>query len=143
MGRTAEKISLFSEWMKGDHVFVHLDARRDGVIVPAHLRETANLKLKLSYGFQGEISQDDLGVSAYLKFNGQYEQCVLPWSAIWGLSNEEGETCLWTEELPAELAHLGKLPKMEPKQLIPAQAPKLSVVGKTSTRQKPELRRIK
>ena len=140
MGRTAEKISVFTDWMKGDHVFVHLDARRDGVIVPAHLQETANLKLKLSYGFQGEISQDESAVSAFLKFNGQYQQCVLPWNAIWGLTNEDEETCLWTEDLPAELAHLGKLP---PKPLIPVQAPKLSVVGKTSARQKPELRRIK
>jgi len=143
MSRAAEKISLFSDWMKGDHVFVHLDARRDGVAVPQHLRETANLKLKLSYGFQGEISHNNESISAYLKFNGEYQQCILPWNSIWGLSNEDGETCLWTEELPAELAHLGKLPKMESKPLASTPAPKLSVVGKTSSRQKPELRRIK
>lgn len=155
-----EKIALFAEWMKGDHVFVHLDARRDGVSVPPHLAMNENLKLKLSYHFQGETTHDDAAISVYLKFNGKYEQCILPWSAIWGLSNSDGETCLWTENLPPELAHLSTTPPLsiqplsaQPHSVPPlAQAqpePKaekkspLSLVDKPSDRKKPALRRIK
>ncbi len=140
--RTDEKIAIFTEWMKGDHVFIHLDSRREGVIVPDHLRESAALKLKLSYGFQGETKFDNESVTAYLKFNGDYFGCVVPWNALWGLTNREGESCLWTDELPEELAHLAQVPAMDQATTAERKPPQLSVVEKPM-KKKPVLRRIK
>ena len=140
--RLEEKIAIFTEWMKGDHVFVHLDSRRDGVDVPQHLRSSAGLKLKLSYGFQGETKHDAEAITAYLRFNGDYYGCVIPWPAVWAITNSEGESCLWTDELPEELAHLAQVPEMETTPPEEKKAPHLSVVEKPQ-KKKPELRRVK
>ena len=141
--RTAEKIALFTEWMKGDHVFVHLDARTSGVHVPPHLSYNSSLKLKLSYAFQGETRHDENGVSAFLKFDGEYVHCMMPWASIWGMTNGEGETCLWTEQLPEELAHLANIPPIAPKQKAGKKPPALTLVEKSDTKKKPVLKRIK
>ena len=145
-----QKITVFADWMKGDHVLVHLDARAEGVSVPQHLSASPNLALKLSYLFHGETKHDETAISAYLRFNGQYQLCVIPWSAVWGLSNGEGESRVWPEDLPKELAHVAAAASATPASEAAAEAPKeshppsLSIVGKKSGGgKKPKLRRVK
>lgn len=98
-----KKIELFEEWMKADHILIHLDARAEGVVVPENHSQDPALTLKLSYLFQGVTTHDDLAISVYLKFQGIYKECVIPWSAIWGMSSEKNEQFVWPESLPAEL----------------------------------------
>ncbi|MFN8390969.1 MAG: hypothetical protein U0136_11830 [Bdellovibrionota bacterium] len=100
---TKQKIECFESWMKGDHVLVHLDSRKPGVQVPPHLKDNPSLTLKLSYGFQGETTHDAEQISVYLKFAGQYQLCLLPWAAIWGLTNADSENKVWPADLPKEL----------------------------------------
>ena len=146
----AAKIALFAEWMEDDHVLVHLDARHEGVHVPQHLSGSPNLALKLSYKFQGEVKHDDEVITAFLKFKGEYFQCIIPWSAVWGISSSEGESRVWISELPKELAHLAdtlgagtvtastKPGKTDGKK----RKPSLSVVDK-GDRKPPVLKRVK
>lgn len=106
--RTIQKMKLFEEWMEGDHVLIHIDGGNPGVDVPPHLKGNPSLTLALSYQFQGETSHTDRSISAYLRFRGSYHHCIIPWEAIWGMTNPDGENRLWAEDLPAQLmAQLG------------------------------------
>ena len=97
------KQRIFDELMGGDHAFVHLDARQEGVEVPAHLKSNPALMLKLSYHFQGEIARDDVAISASLRFSGNYFDCVLPWKSIWGFTGADQKQLVWPEDMPTEL----------------------------------------
>ena len=153
---TEEKIKTFGEWMEDDHVLVHLDTRVSGVEVPKHLTGSPNLSLKLSYLFQGETKHDEHGVSAYLRFSGEYFRCVVPWEAVWAISSSAGEMRIWKDSIPKELAHLAdtlaaraaesvstaKNPEKKPSN-APRVAPSLSVVEKPGGKKPPALKRIK
>ena len=101
--KTAEKRECFEQWMKGDHVLVHVDTRSEDVQVPESHLGDASLTLKLSYFFQGETTHDELGIISYLKFDGQYVKCSLPWNSLWGMTSSSGETQVWPEDVPREI----------------------------------------
>jgi stringent starvation protein B len=101
--RNEEKLSLFDEFMKGDHIMVHIDAKNQSVKVPESLKDNPSLTLKLSYHFQGEITRDEKGIYAYLKFDGNYSECILPWDKIWGITASDGQNKVWPEDMPKEL----------------------------------------
>jgi stringent starvation protein B len=100
---TTPKQQLAEEWLRGDHIMVHLDARRDGVVVPAHLGGQPGLSLKISYLFNTQPTVDERGIYAPLRFGSEYFECSLPWGAIWGLSSEKGELRIWPDSVPVEL----------------------------------------
>lgn len=102
LARGKEKRKVFDEWMKGDHVIVHISTSVAGVILPASLQQQSTTALKMSYLFQGETEVSDLEVTAWLKFSGQYFQCVAPWDAVWGLVNADGEEKIWHDDIPRE-----------------------------------------
>ncbi len=110
-----KKREVFEKSMKGDHVLVHIDSTKDGVIVPAHLNGNSALTLKLSYYFQGSTHHDESGIIANLVFSGRFFECVIPWDAIWGMTNDKRESSLWVQDVrldvPRELpsAHLGSV----------------------------------
>jgi len=98
-----EKQTIIEQWFANDHVLIHLDARRDGVDVPKHLRDNHSLTLKVSHLFQGPTSWNDVHLMALLKFNGDYYRCVVPWTAVWGMTSSENEQRIWPEDLPTEV----------------------------------------
>jgi hypothetical protein len=97
------KKTLFDEWIQDDHILVHLDARKDAVIVPSHLKDQHALTLKLSILFQGETKSDENEISTYLRFNNEYFQCIIPWDAVWGMTSDQGLQKIWEKELPKEV----------------------------------------
>ena len=101
--RNIQKQKRFAEWMKGDHVMLHLDARREGVQLPEHLMNNPSVTLKLSYNFQGSTTIDDRQITSYLRFGGVYHECVIPWSAVWGITASTDENQIWPEDLSREL----------------------------------------
>jgi stringent starvation protein B len=116
--KTLNKKSCFEEWMKGDHVLLHLDSRKEGIVVPSQLFNNPGLTLKISYFFQGETVHDDCSICSYLRFGTNYFQCQIPWSAIWGISSSNGEQKIWPEDIPREI-------------LLQMAREKLSSVGKS------------
>ncbi|MEO8178500.1 MAG: ClpXP protease specificity-enhancing factor SspB [Deltaproteobacteria bacterium] len=87
-------------------VFVHLDPRRPGVIVPLVFAKQPNLVLQL--GLNMAISIPDLevgdsGLSCTLSFNRRPHFCRLPWSAIYALIGQEGGGMVWPEDVPPEV----------------------------------------
>lgn len=101
--RNKEKIECFEEYMKGDHALVHLDARKPGVELPNEHHGNPALTLKLSYFFRGETTHDNQKIESFLKFHGEYCRCILPWSAVWGITSSNGENQLWPQDMPKEL----------------------------------------
>lgn len=93
--------------LKHGSVFVHLDPRREGVVVPQWLADQPQLVLQLGLNFAipiPDLEIDDLGVRCTLSFNRTPFQCELPWAAIYALVADDGQVTLWPTELPAELA---------------------------------------
>lgn len=92
-----DKRSAFEKFICGDHVFVHLDATRDSVIVPVHLKGNKALTLKLSYYFQGKTILDINSITADLLFSGRFFECVIPWNSIWGMTSDKRENRQWLD----------------------------------------------
>jgi stringent starvation protein B len=87
-------------------VFVHLDPRRPGVIVPAGFTKQPQLVLQI--GLNMAISIPDLdvteeGITCTLSFNKRPQFCSLPWSAIYALIGEQGGGMVWPEDVPPEV----------------------------------------
>ena len=89
--------------MQDDHTLLHLDSRRAGVELPQNLLGQHSVTLKLSYRFQVETTHDDTGIMSYLRFSGQYVRCVMPWTAVWGMSASDNRRTIWPEDIPKEV----------------------------------------
>lgn len=103
MAKAEVKLELFDRLMQQEHILLHIDARRPGVSVPDNLASQNALSLKLSYAFQGETLRDDKQISSYLKFDGEYFNCIIPWTAVWGMSAADGKQTIWPEDVPKEI----------------------------------------
>jgi len=89
-------------------VLVHLDARRDGVCVPAHLKTNPQLLLQIGLNLPvpiRDLEVSDDGVSCTLSFNRTPFPCVLPYPAIFAMVSEDGgHAMVWAEDVPVEVA---------------------------------------
>lgn len=88
------------------NVFVHLDPRVDGVVVPAWHAQKPQLVLQLGLHFAVPIPDlkiDDRGVRCTLSFNRSPFSCDLPWTAVYAMVAEDGQVTVWPTELPPEL----------------------------------------
>jgi stringent starvation protein B len=86
---------------------LHLDARRDGVVVPTHLKGEAHLVLQ--YGNDLPIPIPDLqidenGVSATLSFARTPWPTVIPWSAVYVVTSPDGRGVLYQEDVPGDVS---------------------------------------
>ncbi len=88
-------------------VFVHLDPRREGVIVPSWLKRQPQLVLQVGLNMAVRIPDLDIGEQAVcctLSFNRSPFFCRVPWSAVFGLVGEDGRGRIWPEDVPLEIA---------------------------------------
>ncbi|MBM4281334.1 MAG: hypothetical protein FJ137_11435 [Deltaproteobacteria bacterium] len=101
-----EKLRMFARLIEQGMTMVTLDARRDGVSVPAHL--SAELMLNLNFCLRfgiNDFAYDDDGVRATLTFHKVPFFCEVPWSAVYQLtSTVNADRLVWPDSLPAELA---------------------------------------
>ena len=102
---------------------VHLDARRPGVVVPPQHAHDPHLRLNLSYRYGiHDFDVSDQRIQATLSFGGRPFRCILPWTAIFGITSSvthDGQ--VWPEDIPADVAELEREPDAPEK-------PKLSAV---------------
>lgn len=89
-------------------VLVHLDARRDEVKVPKHLKTNPQLILQLGLNLAvpiRDLDVSDEGVSCTLSFARTPFFCVLPYTAIFAIVSDDGKKAMvWPEDVPAEVA---------------------------------------
>lgn len=100
-----EKRARLTELLADQLVFVHLDARAEGVCVPEHLQDEAALVLKLSHRFGLEtFDVGPVDVVAGLSFGGTRFRCVLPYTAIFAFSTDEQPfVAFYPDAAPAEV----------------------------------------
>ena len=106
MIETDKRESLL-ELLEEGVVMLHLDARREGVIVPGHLRDDPCLRLNIAYGFNlPALEVDAEGVYAVLSFGGRDFPCTLPWSAVFAMTlpDLEHRGRLWPQTVPPEVS---------------------------------------
>ncbi len=88
-------------------MFIHLDPRRDGVIVPGWLKRQPQLVLQVGLNMALPIPDLDIGEQAIcctLSFNRSPIFCRVPWPAVFGLVGEDGRGRIWPEDVPLEVA---------------------------------------
>lgn len=93
--------------LEGASVYLHLDPRRDGVIVPKWLTNQPQLVLQVGFNMAVRIPDLDIGddgVSCTLSFNRSPFWCHLPWTAVYGLVGEDGRGMIWPDDVPEELS---------------------------------------
>jgi stringent starvation protein B len=85
-------------------VMVTIDARREGVEVPPHLTDDAQLRLNLSFRFGLPMEVGDWGVEARLTFGGVPFNCRLPWDALYIVfSHVTGQPFVFPQDVPPEV----------------------------------------
>jgi stringent starvation protein B len=92
--------------LEGPSLFVHLDPRRPGVIVPKWF--TGQPQLVLQLGLNMAIPIPDLKVeeeamTCTLSFNRAPFWCRLPWNAVYALVGEDGRGMVWPDDVPPEV----------------------------------------
>ncbi len=116
--------------LQGPSVFVHLDPRKKGVVVPSNFRKQPQLVLQLGLNMAVQIPDlrvDDDGLTCTLSFSRSPFWCVLPYSAIYALVSEDGPGMVWPDDVPPEVAAQmqAAVAKQQPKR----PRPKLAAVG--------------
>ena len=88
-------------------VFIHLDPRKPGVLVPARLRNQAQVVLQIGLDMPVPIPDlrvDEEGVFGTLSFKGVPFTCFVPWGSVFALVGDDGKGMVWVSEMPSEVA---------------------------------------
>ncbi len=139
MARTPDKRQTLLHFLERGVTMVHLDARKDGVVVPSQYAQEPHLRLNLSYRYSiPDLTMNDRHVQATLSFGGTPFQCVLPWTSIFGITSHAGEGQVWPEDLPGEVME-GIATKRDPKAPSGAKGrPVLRCVQNTGEEEAPD-----
>lgn len=96
-----------------DTVFLHLDGRAHGVVVPARLRTQPQVVLQVGHNMPVPIPDlrlDHAGVYGTLSFKGVPYTCFVPWDAIFAVVGEDGKAHGFGSVPVDALAQAGMLP---------------------------------
>src|SRR4051812_14931527 len=86
---------------------LHLDARREGVVVPAHLKGEPHLVLQYGHDLPipiPDLHVDEYGVSATLSFEWTPRATVVPRSAVYVVTAADGRGVLYQEDIPSDVS---------------------------------------
>lgn len=104
------KMQVAKALMADSSIFVHLDARRSGVLLPKKLMPKAQVVLQIGNDMPVPIADLNIGtdgISGTLSFQGNHREfkfyCEVPWDAIFALVNESANGYTWKEDMPYEL----------------------------------------
>lgn len=99
------KPSALKELLRTHHsVYVHLDSRRDGVIVPKNLRQpqlSLMLGLNLTVPIK-DLSVDTKGWHATLSFDRSPFTVFVPWEAVFAIVGDSGIGVQFAKDMPPE-----------------------------------------
>jgi stringent starvation protein B len=99
--------------LRGSSMFVHLDPRREGVLVPAWFKRQPQLVLQLGLNMAvpiRDLAVTEQGVSGTLSFNRSPFWCNVPWGAVYALVGEDGRGMVWPADVPPEQPLQGRRP---------------------------------
>ena len=87
-------------------ISLYIDARRENVIVPEHLKNTAQLILDIGYNLVvpiPDLTVSEQGIASTLSFNRQLFTCFIPWDSLFAVRVEEqywGQVIMWKDNVP-------------------------------------------
>jgi hypothetical protein len=87
-------------------VFVHLDPRAEAVRVPPWFKRQPQLVLQIGLNMAvpiPDLEVDDEGLSCTLSFNRAPFLCVIPWSSVFALVDDQRQGMVWPDDVPPEL----------------------------------------
>ena len=99
------KRKLLDEILARSWAYLQVDGRTVGVDLPEWLREPV-VTLQVGYDMPVpiyDLKVDDDGVVATLSFRRTPHRCVLPWAAIFAISDVDGKGVLFPQDVPAEV----------------------------------------
>ncbi|MBX7143566.1 MAG: hypothetical protein K1X79_03870 [Oligoflexia bacterium] len=96
------RFDLINRLLIDEYALIHLDPRKDSVIVPAQFKSQEMLTLKISKLFRGNLDVSKERIVAELLFE-DYFTCTIPMDCIWGASSYKGETFIWPDSAPGSL----------------------------------------
>lgn len=102
--------------LQGTSLYVHLDPRREQVLVPKHFLEQPQLVLQVGLNMAVKIPDlevDEEGITCTLSFNRTPFWCRLPWTAVFALVGEDGRGMVWPDDVPGELASQARRPSLK------------------------------
>jgi stringent starvation protein B len=104
MARAPDKRQTLLHFLERGVTMVHLDARKEGVVVPPQYAQEPHLRLNLSYKYNiPDFDMSERRIQATLSFGGSPFRCLLPWTSIFGITSHAGEGQVWPEDLPGEV----------------------------------------
>ena len=124
--------------LEGPSMFVHLDPRRAGVLIPPRFRDKPQLVLQIGLNMFVPIPDlrvDEEGITCTLSFDRAPFWCRMPWSAVYALVGEDGRGMMWPNDIPPEVVAQMQNPQQQQQQRESPKAPakrprpKLSAVG--------------
>ena len=122
-----EKRLVLLELLKVAWVYVHLDPRREGVVLPEFLREQPRLVLQYGYNMpvpMHDLTIDEKGISATLSFRRSPHATFIPWSAVFAMTDGEKHGMVWPSDVPADLElEAQSTPEAPPPAPAPATKP--------------------
>lgn len=139
--RNRAKQRCFRHLLETGVTALHFDARAPGVVVPERFRDDPWLVLNYSYRYNvADFEFDETEVRASLQFSGTPHLCVVPWTAVFAITDEartQGQH--WQEDSPAD-AHRAQpkakaapaLAKVQPKRVTREQAEAADALPDTS-----------
>jgi len=92
--------------LEGPSMYVHMDPRRPGVLVPKRFLDKAQLVLQIGLNMFipiHDLTVDDDGITCTLSFDRAPFWCRMPWSAIYALVGEDGRGMMWPSDIPPEV----------------------------------------
>ncbi|MBI4950840.1 MAG: hypothetical protein HY908_02315, partial [Myxococcales bacterium] len=101
--------------LQGPSLYVHLDPRRDAVVVPKHFKGQPQLVLQVGLHMAVKIPDlvvDEEGISCTLSFNRSPFWCSLPWHAVYALVGEDHRGMVWPDSVPPEIMAQSPAPKL-------------------------------
>lgn len=101
---TEAKRAHFRRLLDDGIATLHLDPRAAGVDVPKHLRSQPMLLLNYSWRYRlADFAFDGDEVIASLSFQGAPYRCVVPWQAVFAVTDPRREGIVWPDDVPADL----------------------------------------
>lgn len=105
-------------------LYVHLDPRGAGVIVPTRFKDQPRLVLQVGLNMSVPIPDlriDDEGLSCTLSFNRSPFFCVVPWSSVFAMIGDDTRCMVWPDDVPIEVARGGpeRVPEGPSRPVLP------------------------
>ena len=102
-----DKKAVVETLLTKGNVFLHLDPRKEGVVVPDWLKDQLQLVLQIGHDLPiriPDLEVGDDGVSATLSFNRSPFTCWVPWDSLFAMVGDNGRGMVWISDMPAEIA---------------------------------------